>query len=258
MSGELLREISGDVGIVTIDNPPNNLLSVGVTDQLTSALDEFETAGLRALVVRATGPNFSGGADVARFKGMKRAVARAELAKFMVIIGRLESFPAPTLAIVQGACVAGGLEVALACDLLWAGESAKFCQGEVSIGAIPFGGGAQRLAKRAGVARAKEIVFGGGIYSAADFERWNIVNRVLDDDTLQEAGLKYAGKLAAGPTRAFCATKNILQESVDRGNAAADKAVVEHGSMLFDSNDLHAGVETLLTKGPGKGTFTGS
>jgi enoyl-CoA hydratase/carnithine racemase len=258
MADELLQERSGDVGIITIDNPPNNLLSVGVTDKLIAALDEFETAGLRALVVRATGPNFSGGADVARFKGMQRAVARAELAKFMVMIGRLESFPAPTLAIVQGACIAGGLEVALACDLIWAGEGAKFCQGEASIGAIPFGGGAQRLAARAGVARAREIVFGAGMYAAADFERWNIINRVLDDDVLPEAGLEYAGKLAAGPTRAFCATKLVLQESVDRGNAAADRAVVEHGSMLFDSEDLHAGVESLLTKGPGKGAFTGS
>ena len=155
MSAGVTREISGSVGVITIDNPPLNLLSVEVTDGLIDALDEFESAGLRALVVCAAGKNFSGGADVARFRGMSREVARAELSKFMVIIRRLENFPAPTMAVVQGVCTAGGLEVALACDTIWAGEGARFCQGEASIGAIPFGGGAQRLAERASTGQTK-------------------------------------------------------------------------------------------------------
>ena len=257
MSSQVMREISGNVGVITVDNPPLNLLSVEVTDGLINAIDEFETAGLRALVVRAAGKNFSGGADVARFKGMSREVARVELSKFMVIIRRLENFPAPTMAIVQGVCTAGGLEVALACDIIWAGEGARFCQGEASIGAIPFGGGAQRLAERAGAGRAKEIVFGAGMYSADDFERWNIVNRVVDDESLFDRAIKHANHLAAGPTRAYSAVKQVLREAVDSGMAGADRAVVEHGSALFDTEDLRNGVVTLLKEGPGKGCFSG-
>ena len=257
MSAGVTREVSNSVGVVTIDNPPLNLLSVEVTDGLIDAFDEFESAGLRALVVRAAGKNFSGGADVARFRGMSREVARAELSKFMVIIRRLENFPAPTMAIVQGVCTAGGLEVALACDMIWAGESARSCQGEASIGAIPFGGGAQRLAERAGTGRAKEIVFGAGMYSAEDFERWNIVNRVVDDESLFDKAMKQANRLAVGPTRAYSAVKQVLREAVDSGMAGADRAVVEHGAALFDTEDLRNGVETLLKDGPGKGSFSG-
>jgi enoyl-CoA hydratase/carnithine racemase len=258
MSAQVRREISANnVGVITIDNPPLNLLSVEVTDGLVDSLDEFEAAGLRALVVRAAGKNFSGGADVARFRNMSREVARAELSKFMVIIRRLENFPAPTMALVQGVCTAGGLEVALACDMIWAGEGARFCQGEASIGAIPFGGGAQRLAERAGIARAKEIVFGAGMYSATEFERWNIVNRVVDDESLPDKAMKYANRLAAGPTRAYTAVKQVLREGVDSGMASADRAVVEYGSALFDTEDLQTGVVTLLKEGPGKGSFTG-
>ena len=253
----MLTEISGNVGVITIDNPPLNLLSVEVTDGLINALDEFESTGLRALVVRAAGENFSGGADVARFRDISREVARAELSKFMVIIRRLENFPTPTIAIVQGVCTAGGMEVALACDMIWAGEGARFCQGEASIGAIPFGGGAQRLAERAGTGRAKEIVFDASMYSAADFERWNIVNQVVDDESLFDKAMKHANRLAAGPTRSYSAVKQVLREAVDSGMAGADRAVVEHGSALFDTEDLRNGVVTLLKEGPGKSSFSG-
>ena len=93
-------------------------------------------------------------------------------------VRRLEALPIPTLALVHGLCLTAGLEVSLGCDMIWAGESARFGLVEAVVGLTPGAGGTQRMAERAGPARAREFVMSQGIYDAATLERWNVVNRV--------------------------------------------------------------------------------
>jgi enoyl-CoA hydratase/carnithine racemase len=158
--------------------------------------------------------------------------------------------PCPTLAAVQGLCLAAGLELALACDLIWAGASARFAQAEASIGTTTLLGGVQRLAERAGPSRARDIIYTADQYDAATFERWNIVNRIVPDDALEAEARAFAARLADGPTLAYAAGKRIVRAYLDGGTRAADRVVDEVGPPLFESADMQAGVTALLDHGP--------
>jgi enoyl-CoA hydratase/carnithine racemase len=118
-------------------------------------------------------------------------------------------------------------------------------------------GGPQRLAERAGPARARELVFTGEHYPAAVLERWNVVNRVLPDEGFADAARAYAHRVAAGPTVAHAATKQLVAAAVRDGARAADVLVPEVSGPLFATDDLRGAVASFLADGPGKATYTG-
>jgi enoyl-CoA hydratase/carnithine racemase len=146
-------------------------------------------------------------------------------------------------------CLAAGLEIALLCDLIVAGESARFAQVEEAIGTTTLLGGAQRLAERAGSGRAFEIVYTGAQYDAATFERWNIVNRVVPDDRLQEESLALAERLASGPTCALAAGKRLIRAQAETGVLSADAMIDEVAAPLFESEDMMTAVRALMQHG---------
>jgi enoyl-CoA hydratase/carnithine racemase len=119
-------------------------------------------------------------------------------------------------------------------------------------------GGTQRVAERAGPARARELVMSGGLYDAARLERWNVVNRVLPDAELAESSLSFARRLAAGPTRAHHATKRVVRAFLENGVRGADELTAAIGAPLFETSDLQQAVDTFLAEGPGKATFEGA
>ncbi len=141
--------------------------------------------------------------------------------------------------------------------MIWAAESAKFGLVEAVVGLTPGAGGTQRMAERAGSARAAEFVMSGGLYEAATLERWNVVNRVLPDDQLLEKGMKFAHRLANGPTIAHGATKRIIRAYRAGGVDRADEVTPSVFAELFDYEDLQNAVDTFLREGPGKATFQG-
>src|SRR5712671_5582649 len=243
-------ETSGSLGILTLANPPLNLFSEELIKDLRTAVNQAEQLPLRALLVRADGKVFSGGADVSIFKGKTASEARERFTSHLRTIARIEELPFPTIAVVQGACMAAGLELALACDLIWAGSSARFGQVEASIGTTTLLGGVQRLAERAGPSRAREIVYTGDQYDAATFERWNIVNKIVPDDALESETRAFAERLASGATLAYAAGKKIVRAYLERGIRAADAVVGEIAPALFETADMRAGVSALLDHGP--------
>jgi len=243
-------EIAGALGVITLANPPLNLFSMEFIEDLRAAVDEAKRSPLRALLVRAEGKVFSGGADVSVFKGRTSSEARMLFTSQLRLIADLEELPFPTLAAVQGMCIAAGLELVLACDLIFAARSASFGQAEASIGTTTLLGGAQRLAERAGPSRAREIVYTAEQYDAATFERWNIVNRVLPDETFESQTRAFADRLANGPTLAYAAGKRMVRSYLDGGIRAADRTVDEVAPAVFDTEDMRAGVAALLEHGP--------
>ena len=170
---------------------------------------------------------------------------------------RIEALPVPTLALVHGVCLTAGLEIALGCDMIWAAESARFGLVEAVVGLTPGAGGTQRIAERAGPARAREFVMSAGTYEAATLERWNVVNRVVPDGELLEKGMRFAHRLAAGPTRAHGATKRIVRAYLDGGTNRADEVTPDAAGGLFETEDLRGAVRSFLAEGPGKATFRG-
>ncbi len=242
-------ETSGPLAILTLANPPLNLLSGELLDELGAAIRELKRLPVRMLMLRAEGKVFSAGADVSAFKGQTENAARESFAAHQQMIADLEALPFPTLAAVQGMCVGGGLEVVLACDLIWAAASARFGQLEATIGTTTLLGGVQRLAERAGSARAREIIYTAEPYDAATFERWNIVNRVVPDDAFESQTRAFAERLANGPTLAYAAGKRMVRAYLDGGIRAADSVVGEVGPPLFQSEDMRASVAALVEHG---------
>ncbi len=174
----LVRE--GSLAVLILDSPPLNLFSQEVFRSLVEGIDEVADSDARALVWRAEGDLFSGGADVNDFnRVVEEGGAHQSFGSLLIAAHKLEQLPIPTLALVHGLCLTAGLETSLACDMIWADESAKFGLVEAVVGLTPGAGGTQRIAERAGPARAAEFVMSGGLYDAATMERWNVVNRVL-------------------------------------------------------------------------------
>ena len=250
-------ERRGDVGVITLSAPPLNLFGREMTADLRVAVEEAAGAGVLALVVLAEGQVFTGGADVRVFDGLEPEQAHDFANELFGLAHAVEDLPFPTIACVHAMCLTAGFELALACDMIWAGESATFGLVEIVVGVSPFMGGTQRVAERAGPARARELVMTARQYDAATLERWNVVNRVLPDAELEEKTMRFAETLAAGPTRANAATKQVVRAFLDHGVRGADERAAEIVAPLFDTEDLKGAVKTFLSEGPGKATFEG-
>jgi enoyl-CoA hydratase len=248
-------ERAGAVGELVLEAPPLNLFTEEVLSGLERALQQ--TDGLRALVFRAEGRYFTGGVDVQVFQGLDLAGAERLTERLLALAHAFEGLPFPTIASVHSLCVTAGLELSLACDMIWAAESARFGLVEAVIGLTPLMGGTQRLAERAGAARAREFVMSGDLYDAATLERWGVVNRVLPDAELREQTLAFARRLADGPTRAHVVTKSIVRAYLEDGVRGADARTGALAAPLFETADLQGGVDSFLAEGPGKARFQG-
>jgi enoyl-CoA hydratase/carnithine racemase len=246
-----------DVGELVLDAPPLNLFGPVMFDDLEAAIVEVQEAAPRALIFRAQGDVVSAGVDVHVFDGLDRAGADELTARLLRYAHALEDLPFPTLAVAHGLCLTAAFELSLACDLLWAGEGVQFGLVEAVVGITPLMGGTQRMAERAGSARAREFVMTGGLFTAETLHDWGVVNRVLPGEELLDKARRFAARLAAGPTQAHAATKRIVRAQADHGTRGADERVADLTSHLFETEDARNAVHTFLEHGPGKATFTG-
>ncbi|UGS37669.1 enoyl-CoA hydratase/isomerase family protein [Capillimicrobium parvum] len=254
----LRLEHDGPLAVLTLDDPPLNLFDHDTMADLAAAVDELTAGPPRGLLMRAEGKVVSAGVDVAKvFAGLDAPRASALWAQWLAVIHRLEQLPCPTVFAAHGLTLTAAFEVALACDLLVAARSARFGLVERVVGLTPAMGGTQRLAARAGAARARELVMTGELYPAETLERWNVVNRVFDDDGFGEAARGFALQIVDGPTRAHAATKRIVRSYLDGGVLRADYAVPKAAGDLFDTEDLRDAVRSFIDRGPGHATFEG-
>ena len=256
-------EKQGNLGVVTIDNPPINLADNPLFAAFTEVLDKVDSSDVRALLIQAEGDHFGGGVNVnTTFVGVDSKNARRLLNRGIPMVARLEGLNIPVVCAVQGLCLAAALELALRCDLIIAADDAKFAQVEQHIGAATFLGGAYLLAERCGPARAREICFSGDFYDAVSFERWNIINRIVPRASLRAEAMAWAQRLADGPTMAHAATKRMVRAFLDHGVRAADEMLLDLSPPIFDSADFKAGVQAVVKLGSksfrGTVTFRGA
>jgi enoyl-CoA hydratase len=250
-------ERDGPLATIVIDHPPLNLFGPPLVTAVEDAIDEIEGSDARALMLRAEGRVFTGGADVHGFDGVTPEQAGETFEAGFDLVHRLEALPIPTLSVVHALCLTAGFELSLACDMIWASRSSQFGLVEAVVGLTPAWGGTQRLAERAGPARARELVMSGELYDAVTLERWNVVNRVLEDGELLPNATRFAQALANGPTRAHGATKAIVRAYLDGGVREADRRTAENAGPLFGTDDLRDAVKSFLSEGPGKARFAG-
>jgi enoyl-CoA hydratase/carnithine racemase len=227
VSGDPVRlERDDALAVVTVDSPPLNLMDRPLLDGLLQTIGALESEPARGVLFRAEGRAVSGGVDVSMFAAMDGPeAARRTFDELVELARRVERLPCPTVFAAHSLCLTWAFELALACDLILAAESASFGLVERVIGLTPAMGGTQRLAERAGTGRARQFVMEGRPFAAAELERWNVVNLVFADQGFDDAARSYAGKLAGGPTLAHAATKQVLRDYLEGGVELANDRV---------------------------------
>jgi enoyl-CoA hydratase/carnithine racemase len=250
-------ERDGPLAVATFAAPPLNLFDATMIGALRETVEAIAADPPRGLLFRAEGRVVSGGVNVKEFDGLSPAAGAELWAELLAIVHTVEDFPFPTVFAAHALCLTAAFELSLACDILLAAESASFGLVETVVGLTPAMGGTQRVAERAGPARARELVMTGEVFGAATLERWNVVNRVLPDEGFDEAARAFAARLAEGPTLAHAATKRIVRAQVDGSARAADEIVPEVAGGLFGTEDLRGAVRVFLEQGPGRARFSG-
>ncbi|HYL37671.1 MAG TPA: 3-hydroxyacyl-CoA dehydrogenase NAD-binding domain-containing protein [Bryobacteraceae bacterium] len=188
MSDLVQTSKDGEIGILTVNNPPVNALSPGVPEGILAGVEQFENDdSVRALVLIGGGRTFIAGADIREFGKMTSSSDRRRGPGFNLILNRVENCTKPVVAAIHGTALGGGLETAMACHYRVAVPSAQVGQPEVKLGIIPGAAGTQRLPRLAGIAKAVEMCAAGDPISAAEALKHGIVDRIVPGDLLQGA-----------------------------------------------------------------------
>jgi enoyl-CoA hydratase len=251
---EVLREDHGAVAVLTLNRPGKlNALSNPVIAAIMAALDDIELDGsLRAVVITGAGRAFSAGADIAAFQRHMEAGAAEAVAHFMrpghQMTRRVESFPKPVIAAVNGLAFGGGCELVEASHIALAAESATFSKAEVNIGIIPTFGGTQRLPRNVGRKAAIELILTGRVFDASEAARLGLVNRVVPNADLMTRTMAVAEELAAKPPLTLAAALSAIHRgmdaSIDDGLAIEEAAFAQ----IVPTRDAREGVAAFLEK----------
>jgi enoyl-CoA hydratase len=253
----LYERLDGDVGLIRLNRPAAlHALNSALVGELDALLGELEGAGLRALVLTGAGNRaFAAGADIAEMAGYTALQAERFARAGQAVLGRLESFPAPTLAAVNGFALGGGCELAMCCDLVLAGANAVFGQPEVKLGVIPGFGGTQRLVRRVGRQRALELMMSGRNVKAPEAAAIGIALQVVEDDVV-EAAVALARRIAQNGPAAVRFVKRVVHETDRLDLPAGLAAEASLFALCFATADQREGMDAFLQKRPA--TFTGA
>ena len=247
----MLWSVDGGIGTLTIHRPKAlNALNSATIAELGQVLDAVEAdASLRAVVVTGAGEKaFVAGADIAEMSALGPLEARRFAEKGERTLARLEELPVPTIAAVNGFALGGGCELAMACDLVYASERARFGQPEVNLGLIPGFGGTQRLARRVGPGRALEIILTGDMIDAAKAKEIGLALEVLPPDQLLPYALGVARKIASRAPAAVGLAKRTLHAGLAVDSATAGELERQAFSLLFATEDTREGMKAFVEK----------
>jgi enoyl-CoA hydratase / 3-hydroxyacyl-CoA dehydrogenase len=252
--GPVKLETRDSVAIAWLDRPPANSISIEVVEALERAWGFVSESGsLRALILTSANPMlFSAGADIKAFTSMDAGGARALVDRVHGLLRAMEDSRVATIAAVNAGAFGGGCELAMACDIRLAAESATFGQPEVNLGIIPGFGGTQRLPRLVGEARALEMNLTGESVSAAEAYELGLAHRVVADHELLDTALLWARKLAGQAPLALEQIKRVSAgEDLDAGIEAEKQAFAS----VFGSEDAREGIAAFV--GKRKASFEG-
>jgi enoyl-CoA hydratase len=224
--------VSGAVGIIELARPEKfNCLSLAVYTALDAALAGFEKAGsgVRAILIRAQGKHFCTGADLDEVKALRQDADR--LAYFINfghdVLRRFEASPLPVVAACQGLTLAGGIELMLSCDVVFAAKDARFGDQHAQFGLVPGWGGSQRLPRIAGLRRSLDLLFSARWLEAEVAQQWGLVNYLCDADKLHAEALEYCNTLAQRSRVGLATMKRLAREGMEK--PLADALTMEAG-----------------------------
>ncbi len=231
---------------LTLDRPEvYNALDFETLAELSRVLDDLAEKDVRALIVTGTGKSFSSGADLKEIATFSPEKARDFSLAGHQAFDRLANFPCPVIAAVNGYALGGGCELACACDLIYAADTAKFGQPEARVGMITGWGGTFRLAERIGRHRAKQLVFTCEIITAEKAREIGLVNGIFPAGDFRTGVLGVARTIAAGAPTAIRLEKTMINRPADglRGTEEAELL-----RLCVETEDQKEGVQAFLEK----------
>jgi len=252
MSDAVLFEKQDHIGIIKLNRPPVNTYNHDVVTQLGQIIDEVRFDDeVRIAILTSNAKNiFSAGADIAMLKASQPDFKAMFCLNCQETLTKMESTPKLFIAALNGTCVGGGLEMALACDLRFMTDNPKSVIGlpEVTLGVLPGTGGTQRLPRLVGKGRAMDLLITGRLLNAQEALQIGLVEHVFPDGSFMDETLEYANKLAGGPSRAVNLIKRSVQEGIEldlRGGLALER---ELQNRLFVTQDAKEGLSAFVEK----------
>ena len=251
------RNTTTGVATIRLDRPKVNAVNEAMLEELgaicNALADDHE---IRAVVLTGGSRHFAAGADIERFPTFDRDQALAFSVQFNNIALGIEALPQISISAINGYALGGGLELALATDFRVAASNAQLGNPEVLLGIIPGGGATQRLARLAGVTKAKDLVYSGRTIGAEEALACNLISAIFEPDVVQAEAMKMAEGYAAGPASLRQAKAAVLSGY----HLPLDEAVKIESELFadcFDTEDCVIGVQSFLQNGPGKASFIG-
>jgi enoyl-CoA hydratase len=253
----IVLEREGPVGVITLNRPSAlNALSSGLLRDLIAGLTELEhDASIKSLVLTGGQRAFSAGADIKEMSDMSPidALKKGNLDLFDQIHAKIKK---PIIAAVSGYCFGGGLELAMTCDIIVAGESARLGQPEINIGVMPGAGGTQRLTRAVGKYKAMDLILTGRQISAKEAFDWGLLSRIVPDESCLSEAKKIANELASKSPLALRVAKECVDKALDSNRSEGVEFERKNFYILLGSDDKVEGMKAFAEKR--KPVFKGS
>jgi len=238
------------VAVITINRPEKrNALNIQTRAEGAAILDELRADdSVRVVIITGAGDKaFIAGADIAEFAD-RTAISQREIMLERGLFNAVDTFPKPIIAMVNGYCLGGGCEVALACDIRVASENASFGQPEINLGIIPGGGGTQRLPRLVGEGKAMEMILTGEILDAQTAFNLGLVNHVVPADQLEIKTMEIANRIAEKSPIALRLAKEAIKLASRSNLDEGLRREVDLFALCFSSADKDEGVTAFLEK----------
>ncbi len=240
------------VGLVTLNRPEvRNAMNSQMMTDLRDCFQQFyvQENAAACLVVTGTGDQaFCSGGDLKERKGMADVTWRRQHAIVEQMVKAMHDCPIPIIAAVNGAAYAGGMEIALACDFVYAADHAKFALTEVTLGIMPGAAGTQNLPRAVGVRRAKEIILTGTPFTAADGYEWGMINKVVPGPELMDAAMTTARKIAANAPVSVRQAKKSMDKATELDRASGYAFEIEAYNRTVGTQDRQEGINAFNEK----------
>ncbi|MGB0956686.1 MAG: enoyl-CoA hydratase/isomerase family protein [Panacagrimonas sp.] len=247
MSAPLLVRRQGAVGILELARPDKfNCLSMAAWGAISTALAEFEQpgSGVRVILIQAQGKHFCTGADLDEVQGLRADAT--QLTEFIDcghrVLRAMEDSPLPIVAACHGLCLAGGLELMLGCDMVFAADSARFGDQHAQFGLIPGWGGSQRLTRLVGLRRAMDLYLSARWLDAPTALAWGLVNDVVSEDALQPHALSWCATAAERSAPGLALMKRLARQGLDRPLTEALTLEAQLAVPALQSADVNEGL----------------
>jgi len=248
-------KLDSGIAAITLNRPESlNALNPDLLGTLERTLDELaKDATLKAVTLTGAGSKaFVAGADISSMNAYGPRGISEYLELGQRVMRKIETLPVPVIALVNGYALGGGLELALACDIIIAADTAKLGQPEVNLGIIPGFGGTQRLIARCGVGASRRLCYTGDLVTAEEAKLLGLADKVVPQASLQEEGLKMAKTIAEKAPLAIRGCKKVIRQSEEARLLSGLRLEVEEFQSLFATVDRAEGMDAFLGKRPAK------